>query len=95
MTVDHDLMLELESLSALRLDPAEREVMQPALQEMIDRFDTLLTLDTAGVEPLIHVLPLSNVTREDAVIPSMDNELLLANAAREKDGAFMVHRAVE
>ena len=29
------------------------------------------------------------------VAPSMDNELLLANAAREKGGAFVVHRAVE
>ena len=95
MTVDRDLVIKLEALSCIRLEPNEREAMQPALQQAIDGFGRLASLDTAGVDPLTHVFPLSNVTREDVALPSMDNELLLSNAPREKDGAFMVHRAVE
>jgi len=39
--------------------------------------------------------PLANVTREDVVAPSLGNEAMLANASREKDGFFVVERAVE
>jgi len=95
MTVDRDLVLTLESLSAIALREEEREAVRADLQTAIDSFDQLSCLDTAGVEPLIHVFPMANVTREDEVVPSTDNELLLSNAARVKDGAFLVYRAVE
>ena len=88
-------MLNLESLSAIALTPEERDAARAEMQAAVDNFDLLATVDTTGVEPLTHVFPLENVTREDIVVPSMDNELLLANAKREKGGAFMVHRAVE
>ena len=95
MTVDRDLVLALEAQSYIALSEDEREAMRADLQRAIDSFDPLAALDTAGVEPLVHVRPLANVMREDAVVPSMDNELLLSNAARTKDGAFVVYRAVE
>jgi len=95
MTVDRDLVLTLEGLSCIALSEEEREAVQAGLQGMIDCFDRLGGLDTEGVEPLTHVFNLSNVMREDRVIPSMENEVLLSNAARCKDGAFAVPRAVE
>jgi len=95
MTVTRELVLKLESLARARLTEAEREAALPALQEGVDLFDRLRALDTSGAEPLAQPVSLVNVAREDVVVPSMDNELLLANAAREKDGAFCVYRAVE
>jgi len=95
MTVDRELILELENLSAIALRDEERGAAQAGLQSAIDCFDRLHALDTEGVEPLTHVLPLANVTRGDVVVPSMDNEALLENAQWSKDGAFAVWRAVE
>ena len=95
MTVDRDLVMSLENLSMFALSEAERGEAQGWLQGMVDSFAPLDALDTAGVEPLTHVLPLSNVVREDCVVPSMENEVLLGNAARVRDGAFEVWRAVE
>ena len=95
MTVDLELMRTLEALSAIALTDDEREAALPVLQAAVGGFDSLAALPTDGIEPLTHVFPLVNITREDEVVPSMDNELLLSNATREKDGAFMVHRAVE
>jgi len=95
MTIDQELILSLESLSAIALTPEERNAIQAELQSAVDSFAPLLDLDTQGVEPLTHVFPLKNVMREDAVVPSMENEALLANAKRSKGGAFVVHRAVE
>jgi len=95
MTIDLDLVQTLEALSAIALTEDERVAIQAGLQAAVDSFAPLVAVDTQGVEPLTHVFPLENVMREDRVVPSMDNELLLSNAAREKGGAFMVHRAVE
>ena len=95
MTIDLDLVQTLESLSAVALTPEERAAAQADLQAAVDRFDRLAAVDTQGVEPLVHVFPLANVTREDEVVESMDNELLTENAPWSKDGAFLVYRAVE
>ena len=95
MTIDLDLIRTLETLSAIALDDDEREAALADLQAAVDSFAPLEALNTDGAEPLTHVLPLVNITRADEVVPSMENELLLSNAAREKDGAFMVHRAIE
>ena len=95
MTIDLELVQTLESLSAIALTEEERIAIQADLQSAVDSFAPLAAVDTQGVEPLIHVFPLANVMREDVVVASMENEVLLANAAREKGGAFVVHRAVE
>jgi len=95
MTIDRDLVLALESLSSFTLTEEERAAFEGELRGAVACFDGLSALDTEGVEPLVHVLPLVNVMREDEVVPSMPNEELLANAPRAKGGAFMVHRAVE
>jgi len=95
MTIDLELIQSLEALSAIALTEAERAAALADLQAAVESFAPFAALDTDGVEPLTHVLPLENVTREDIALPSMDNELLLANAARVKGGAFVVHRAVE
>jgi aspartyl-tRNA(Asn)/glutamyl-tRNA(Gln) amidotransferase subunit C len=44
-------------------------------------------LNTEGVEPLAHCLPISNVFREDVVKESLGTEKTLANAP-QRDGAF-------
>jgi len=95
MTIDQALILNLEALSAIALTPGERAAAQAEIQAAVDGFDRLAAVDTEGVEPLTHVFPLANVVREDEVVPSMENERLLANAKWEKGGAFVVHRAVE
>jgi len=44
-------------------------------------------VDTTGVEPLAHCLPVHNVFREDQVRPGLTNEQVLANAP-QRDGPF-------
>ncbi|MDR1465163.1 MAG: Asp-tRNA(Asn)/Glu-tRNA(Gln) amidotransferase subunit GatC [Oscillospiraceae bacterium] len=95
MTIDRDLVLYLESLARIRLTEEERAKCEADLQSIIAYFDQLNALDTEGVEPLSHSFPIVNVTRADETAPSMDPELLLQNAPKEKDGCFWVMRAVE
>lgn len=43
-----------------------------------------------GVEPTAHPQPLVNVTRPDVVVPSLDREVLMAQAPAVEDGRFRV-----
>ena len=47
------------------------------------------------VEPTSHAVPLVNVTREDAVRPSLSNEDALRNAPSKANGLFLVPKIVE
>lgn len=62
---------------------------------MIGYVDQLSELDTDGVEPMSHAFPVVNVFREDKVKPSMERELILKNAPKQKDGCFLVPKTVE
>jgi len=95
MTIGRNLVLRLESMARIELTEPERESAQAGLQSVIDLFDQLIALDTQGIEPMPHVFGAVNVTREDKTVPSMEPELLLANAAQQKDDCFMVHRTVD
>ena len=95
MTIDKKLITYLESLGRIELTEDEREKCGKNLADILSYMDTLNELDTAGVEPLSHSFPVTNVFREDVVAASADRELLLSNAPRQKDGCFKVPKTVE
>jgi len=52
----------------------------------------LSALDTAGVEPTAHPLPLKNVLRSDEPRPCLDRDVVLAQAPAVEDNRFQVPR---
>ena len=88
--VDH-----IALLARLDLSPAERARAATELSQILDYFETLNQLDTEGVEPMAHVLPVENVLRPDVARPSLPRELALQNAPEAADGMFQVPRVVE
>ena len=95
MKIDNNLITYLESLGRIELTGEEREICSKNLADILSYMDTLNELDTAGVEPLSHSFPVTNVFREDVVAASAERELLLSNAPRQKDGCFKVPKTVE
>ena len=57
------------------------------LESILGYIAKLSEVDTTGVEPMAHALPLHNVLREDVVEPSLPLEKVLQNAP-ETDGPF-------
>jgi aspartyl-tRNA(Asn)/glutamyl-tRNA(Gln) amidotransferase subunit C len=55
----------------------------------------LAEVDTTGVEPTSHVLPLVNVMREDEVRPSYPADAMLANAPEPAGELFRVPKILE
>jgi aspartyl-tRNA(Asn)/glutamyl-tRNA(Gln) amidotransferase subunit C len=77
-------------LSRLNLSAEEKEMFAGQLNAILKYAEKLKELDTDGVEPTSHVLPLANVMREDEVRPSWPIEKVMANAPEEEDGHFKV-----
>ncbi|NLN87757.1 MAG: Asp-tRNA(Asn)/Glu-tRNA(Gln) amidotransferase subunit GatC [Syntrophomonadaceae bacterium] len=67
-------------LARLKLTEEEKVKFAQQLSTVLDYADTLNAISTEGVEPLIHILPIRNVFREDQRKPSMEREEILANA---------------
>ena len=74
-------------LARLALDETKLQKFTGQLQNILKYVDKIGQLDTAGVEPMAHALPLKNVLREDVVEPSLTVEQVLQNAP-DTDGPF-------
>lgn len=95
MKITEELVDYVCVLSRLKLDPEERANMAGELEQIVSYMDRLAQVDTDGVEPMSHVLPVANVTRPDVVEPSYDREALLRSAPRRDAETFLVPKAVD
>ena len=82
-------------LARLELSPAELERMRLELDGILSYIDKLRALDTDGVEPTSHAVPLVNVMRDDEPAPSLPPSEMLANAPDPVGGLFRVPRIIE
>lgn len=81
-------------LARLRLEPAEAERMSAELDVVLEYAQLLQEVDTRGVEPTSHAVPLPTPMRADRPAPPVDPELALANAPAREDSAFVVPRVI-
>lgn len=94
-SINYETIEYVGILAKLELSEAEKEAALEDMCRMLDYIDKLNELDTAGVEPMSHVFPVSNVFREDVVTNGDERDKTLANAPDSKDGAFKVPKTVE
>ncbi|OXM13782.1 Asp-tRNA(Asn)/Glu-tRNA(Gln) amidotransferase subunit GatC [Paenibacillus herberti] len=83
------------NLARLELSVDEKEQFVGQLNAILKYAEKLGELDTDGVEPTSHVLPVTNVMREDVVKESLSNEAALLNAPDDEDGQFKVPAVLE
>jgi aspartyl-tRNA(Asn)/glutamyl-tRNA(Gln) amidotransferase subunit C len=77
-------------LARLELSDAELEMMARQLSSIIDYVTQLGQVDTENVDPLAHPLPIQNVFREDAPVPSLPVDAALANAPDRRGNFYGV-----
>jgi aspartyl-tRNA(Asn)/glutamyl-tRNA(Gln) amidotransferase subunit C len=82
-------------LARLALSDDEKRQFAGQLSAILKYAEKLNELDTEGVEPTSHVLPLANVMREDEPRPSWPIGQVTANAPEEEDGQFRVPAVLE
>lgn len=82
-------------LGRLALTPEELERFTVQLNAILEYFEQLRSINTEGVPPTSHVIPLQNVFREDVVEESLPVEDALQNAPSRLAETFRVPRIVE
>ena len=81
-------------LARLDISDEETERFAQQLNAILTYMDKLNELDTSNVEPMSHVIDVSNAFREDIVRESIPQEVSLANAPERENGFFKVPRII-
>ena len=82
-------------LARLELSAAEKERMRKELDGILSYIDKLRAVDTRGVEPTSHAVPLTNLMRDDTEVASLPQEEMLANAPDRHGELFRVPKIIE
>jgi aspartyl-tRNA(Asn)/glutamyl-tRNA(Gln) amidotransferase subunit C len=84
-------------LARLALSEDEKERYTAQLESILEYIDALNKYDTANVPPTSHVLPMSNVWREDKAEPNRlgSQADILKNAPEAEGPYFKVKKIIE
>ena len=85
----------LESLNELRLTDDERTQTLSIFQRMESYETALQEIQTDNVEVMVHVMPLTNVLRDDVQEQPFTRESLLEGAPEHTDDSWQVPRLVK
>ena len=86
---------DYESMAMLELSDTERVRLKERFDEISDGFSALDVYDVDEVLPLVSVLDIHNVVREDKAVMDISREELLANAPEMHDGYFQVPATID
>jgi aspartyl-tRNA(Asn)/glutamyl-tRNA(Gln) amidotransferase subunit C len=87
-----DDVAHVAHLARLDITDEELDLYTEQLAAVLEHAADVEALDTSGVPPTAHPLPISNVLRDDVVEPSIDRDEVLAQAPAVEDGRFRVPR---
>ena len=90
--ITRDDVAHVARLARMRLTDDELERFTDQLAAVLDHAADVAALDTAGVPPTAHPLPLQNVLRDDVIEPSLDRDEVLAQAPQIEQAMFRVPR---
>jgi aspartyl-tRNA(Asn)/glutamyl-tRNA(Gln) amidotransferase subunit C len=95
MKIDNKVVEHVAHLARLQLQAHELELYTQQLDRILAYMDKLNSLDTTGIEPTSHVIPLVNVFREDVVDHNFEVEESVGNAPERKGSSFKVPPIIE
>lgn len=99
-TMANDIITEKQvqhvaNIARLHFDQKGMQAMMADMASIIAYADQLSAVDTQGVPPTTHAIPLTNVYRKDVCTPSFDREYILAGAPDTDGECFIVPGVIE
>lgn len=86
--INKESLLHLAKLARIRLDPGEEDKLLRDLENILEYFEELKSLDTSGVEPANGGTYLRNIFREDEY-PSASQQGMGKEAFPKNAGGFL------
>lgn len=95
MQVDEATVRRIARLARIKVTDAEAKALQKELSGILDWVAQLDEVDTAKVEPMTRVIPMTLKTRADVVTDGGIADDVVANAPEREDHFFVVPKVVE
>ncbi len=95
MKITKEEVLHVASLARLKFSDEDVKKLETDMADIIGFADNLSELDTEGVVPTAHAIPMQNAFREDEIVPSFDRREILKNAPDFDEEGFIVPKVVE
>jgi len=95
MKISREEIEHIALLARLYLSEEEKELFGSQLGSILDYMEKLNELDTRDTEPTSHVLPISNVMRDDMPGHSIPREDALRNAPGHTEKFYKVPKIIE
>jgi aspartyl-tRNA(Asn)/glutamyl-tRNA(Gln) amidotransferase subunit C len=84
---------EIALLARIHLSPQELGDMETELGAILEHFSSIAAVDTEGVTPMTHAVPIELPLRDDVAQPSLSTDVALA-AVPKRDGDLIVVPAI-
>lgn len=95
MEINDQLILKLEKLARLNLNPEDRSVIKDDLKSILDMIDKLQEVDTENEEPLIYLNQENIPWRKDEIENELERLKALKNAPDATDKYFTVPKVLK
>jgi aspartyl-tRNA(Asn)/glutamyl-tRNA(Gln) amidotransferase subunit C len=95
MNITRNEVQHVAKLARLALPEAELDALTGQMDAILHYVEKLKELDTTGIVPTAHAVPMENAFRPDRVKPSIGLEGALQNAPVAADGCFRVPKVIE
>lgn len=93
--ITEDEVRHVALLARLHVTDDEIKVFTDQLNGILTYMDMLRKVDTTGVEPTSHAVPIPTPFREDEGTPSLSQDQTLSNAPQKEKRFFKVPRIIE
>jgi aspartyl-tRNA(Asn)/glutamyl-tRNA(Gln) amidotransferase subunit C len=95
MKITKEAVGYIAHLARLELDPEEVEAYTIQVDRILQYMDKLNSLDTKGIEPTSHAMPVVCVLRNDETKSSFNIDESTLNAPEKRGGFFKVPPIIE
>lgn len=95
MKINRSQVEQVAKLARLALEEEELNALTGQMDAILGYVEKLNSLNTDGIVPTAHAVPMENAFRADEVKPSIGVEKALQNAPAAGNGCFKVPRVIE
>jgi len=95
MKITREEVEHVARLSRLALEEAQVAALTGQMDQLLGYVEKLNELNTEGIVPTAHAVPMENAFRPDEVRASIGLEKALQNAPQAEEGCFVVPKIIE
>lgn len=95
MRINQHEIEHVAKLARLVLSDHEKQLFTGQMGAILTYVESLNELDTTGIVPTSHAVPMQNAFRSDCVAPSIGHDRALANAPDKNETYFRVPPVIE